>query len=119
MRDNAAGDGAFAASTNPDMSFSDMRRREPGRGPAAPRRTFAIISHPDAGKTTLTEKLLFFWRRDRNGQPGESAGVHSGTGTSSPRIVTARPFFARSKWELNRFTEEWPGLRFQKTREWA
>lgn len=24
------------------------------------RRTFAIISHPDAGKTTLTEKLLFF-----------------------------------------------------------
>ena len=23
------------------------------------RRTFAIISHPDAGKTTLTEKLLF------------------------------------------------------------
>ncbi len=26
----------------------------------ARRRTFAIISHPDAGKTTLTEKLLFF-----------------------------------------------------------
>ena len=24
------------------------------------RRTFAIISHPDAGKTTLTEKLLYF-----------------------------------------------------------
>ncbi|MEM6711613.1 MAG: peptide chain release factor 3 [Pseudomonadota bacterium] len=24
------------------------------------RRTFAIISHPDAGKTTLTEKMLFF-----------------------------------------------------------
>src|SRR3546814_3993075 len=24
----------------------------------SPRRTFAIISHPDAGKTTLTEKLL-------------------------------------------------------------
>jgi peptide chain release factor 3 len=24
----------------------------------ARRRTFAIISHPDAGKTTLTEKLL-------------------------------------------------------------
>src|SRR3990167_8562847 len=28
---------------------------EPGR-----RRPFAIISHPDAGKTTLTEKLLLF-----------------------------------------------------------
>ena len=29
-------------------------------GLAEPRRTFAIISHPDAGKTTLTEKLLLF-----------------------------------------------------------
>src|SRR6202008_1897061 len=28
--------------------------------PVANRRTFAIISHPDAGKTTLTEKLLLF-----------------------------------------------------------
>jgi peptide chain release factor 3 len=28
--------------------------------PAFRRRTFAIISHPDAGKTTLTEKLLLF-----------------------------------------------------------
>ena len=26
----------------------------------AKRRTFAIISHPDAGKTTLTEKLLLY-----------------------------------------------------------
>ena len=33
------------------MSFTDQTRR---------RRTFAIISHPDAGKTTLTEKLLLF-----------------------------------------------------------
>ena len=28
--------------------------------PVARRRTFAIISHPDAGKTTVTEKLLLF-----------------------------------------------------------
>ncbi len=28
--------------------------------PALPRRTFAIISHPDAGKTTLTEKFLLY-----------------------------------------------------------
>ncbi|WP_201829784.1 peptide chain release factor 3 [Microvirga zambiensis] len=28
--------------------------------PVGRRRTFAIISHPDAGKTTLTEKLLLF-----------------------------------------------------------
>jgi len=32
---------------------------EPGQETAR-RRTFAIISHPDAGKTTLTEKLLLF-----------------------------------------------------------
>ncbi len=30
------------------------------RTEAASRRTFAIISHPDAGKTTLTEKLLLY-----------------------------------------------------------
>jgi len=29
-------------------------------GAHTPRRTFAIISHPDAGKTTLTEKLLLY-----------------------------------------------------------
>ncbi|MET0286181.1 MAG: GTP-binding protein, partial [Polyangiales bacterium] len=28
--------------------------------PSEQRRTFAIISHPDAGKTTLTEKLLLY-----------------------------------------------------------
>ncbi len=35
---------------------------QPGRiaDEIARRRTFAIISHPDAGKTTLTEKLLLF-----------------------------------------------------------
>src|ERR1700710_896861 len=32
----------------------------PSAPPVARRRTFAIISHPDAGKTTLTEKLLLF-----------------------------------------------------------
>ena len=34
----------------PSRIESEVRRR----------RTFAIISHPDAGKTTLTEKLLLF-----------------------------------------------------------
>jgi peptide chain release factor 3 len=29
------------------------------------RRTFAIISHPDAGKTTLTEKLLLSGAQSR------------------------------------------------------
>lgn len=32
------------------------------------RRTFAIIAHPDAGKTSLTEKLLLFWRTDTGGR---------------------------------------------------
>src|SRR5271157_5532901 len=32
----------------------------PEQNPVARRRTFAIISHPDAGKTTLTEKILLF-----------------------------------------------------------
>lgn len=36
------------------MSWGQKERHEVGR-----RRTFAIISHPDAGKTTLTEKLLY------------------------------------------------------------
>ena len=51
---------------NPDTTSSDLvhhadaslqteLEREVGR-----RRTFAIISHPDAGKTTLTEKLLLY-----------------------------------------------------------
>jgi peptide chain release factor 3 len=30
------------------------------RAAAARRRTFAIISHPDAGRTILTEKFLLF-----------------------------------------------------------
>lgn len=34
----------------PERSVSDFRKR----------RTFAIISHPDAGKTTITEKLMLF-----------------------------------------------------------
>lgn len=30
------------------------------KGRSRVKKTFAIISHPDAGKTTLTEKLLYF-----------------------------------------------------------
>jgi len=39
---------------------SDSPHRSPIANEVARRRTFAIISHPDAGKTTLTEKLLLF-----------------------------------------------------------
>jgi peptide chain release factor 3 len=37
-----------------------MSTNSPIAAETAKRRTFAIISHPDAGKTTLTEKLLLF-----------------------------------------------------------
>jgi peptide chain release factor 3 len=39
---------------------ADSVARSPLAHEVARRRTFAIISHPDAGKTTLTEKLLLF-----------------------------------------------------------
>ena len=39
---------------------------------AARRRTFAIISHPDAGKTTLTEKFLLY-----AGAIGQAGAVQS------------------------------------------
>jgi peptide chain release factor 3 len=41
---------ATTATTNPVIMGREVARR----------RTFAIISHPDAGKTTLTEKLLLY-----------------------------------------------------------
>ncbi|MGO4611781.1 GTP-binding protein, partial [Variovorax sp. 2RAF20] len=41
----------------------------------ARRRTFAIISHPDAGKTTITEKVLLF------GQAIQTAGTVKGRGS--------------------------------------
>ncbi|HZB39427.1 MAG TPA: GTP-binding protein, partial [Ilumatobacter sp.] len=42
---------------------------------AARRRTFAIISHPDAGKTTLTEKFLLY-----AGMLGEAGAVKARAG---------------------------------------
>lgn len=47
--------GAAEAVRAAEAVENDELRREIAR-----RRTFAIISHPDAGKTTLTEKLLLF-----------------------------------------------------------
>src|SRR2546429_2796036 len=53
----------FPAKRSP-MSDLAIATESPSRSPLAAevarRRTFAIISHPDAGKTTLTEKLLLF-----------------------------------------------------------
>ena len=47
---------------------------------AARRRTFAIISHPDAGKTTLTEKFLLY-----SGAVQEAGAVHAREGRRSAR----------------------------------
>jgi hypothetical protein len=48
----------------PALSTAQTSARFRNRPPCPPeiarRRTFAIISHPDAGKTTLTEKFLLF-----------------------------------------------------------
>ncbi|MEK6534340.1 MAG: peptide chain release factor 3, partial [Thermodesulfobacteriota bacterium] len=44
------------AETPPAVFQADRRRKQE----IDQRRTFGIISHPDAGKTTLTEKLLLF-----------------------------------------------------------
>lgn len=46
---------AAASSKAPAVIAREVQRR----------RTFGIISHPDAGKTTLTEKLLLFSARSR------------------------------------------------------
>ena len=43
-----------------DLARAHATSREHIAREVARRRTFAIISHPDAGKTTLTEKLLLF-----------------------------------------------------------
>lgn len=47
------------------------------------RRTFAIISHPDAGKTTITEKMLFF------GKVIRTSGTIKGRGSGK---------YAKSDW---------------------
>src|SRR4030088_72552 len=69
----------------------------PDLNPVARRRTFAIISHPDAGKTTLTEKLLLFGgaiqlagqvkaKRDRRSTRSDWMGIERERGIS---VVTS------------------------------
>src|SRR5690606_32916763 len=48
---------------NPRLFRQDPAMSQPALAKEiATRRTFAIISHPDAGKTTITEKLLLLGR---------------------------------------------------------
>src|SRR3954463_10339758 len=58
-----------------------MTRHDSMNDEIAARRTFAIISHPDAGKTTLTEKFLLY------GGAIQLAGSVKGKGAS--RMGTA------------------------------
>ncbi len=51
---------ATDSSETDDLERNRATSREQIAHEVARRRTFAIISHPDAGKTTLTEKLLLF-----------------------------------------------------------
>ena len=49
-----------ATGPGPEAAGADIAKAADLRNETAKRRTFAIISHPDAGKTTLTEKLLLY-----------------------------------------------------------
>ena len=62
------------------------------------RRTFAIVSHPDAGKTTLTEKLLLFggagWLvlrlRRRSSELDATAGLSATERTRARELLAGR-----------------------------
>lgn len=59
----------------------------------AKRRTFAIISHPDAGKTTITEKVLLF------GQAIQTAGTVKGRGSNQHASRTGWRW--KAAWDLH------------------
>ena len=54
VSDSVPSDLQDSGGTTPAAALAELERE------VARRRTFAIISHPDAGKTTLTEKLLLY-----------------------------------------------------------
>ncbi|MGI9607471.1 MAG: peptide chain release factor 3 [Acidimicrobiales bacterium] len=60
---------AEPVSSTRSLETSDATPADPILQEAGRRRTFAIISHPDAGKTTLTEKFLLY-----GGALGSEAG---------------------------------------------
>jgi peptide chain release factor 3 len=81
----------------------------PAADPVSRRRTFAIISHPDAGKTTLTEKLLLFGgaiqlagqvraKGDRRQTRSDWMGIERERGIS---VVTSVMTFEYGDWVFN------------------
>ncbi len=73
-------DTATPEARKPEAGKAEAGKPETGT-PVSRRRTFAIISHPDAGKTTLTEKLLLFGGAIQ--LAGEVKAKKSGTQTRS------------------------------------
>ena len=68
------------------LSYTPVMLDAPSNRPALPaeitrRRTFAIISHPDAGKTTLTEKFLLY------GGAIQMAGQVRAKGEENSRLI--------------------------------
>jgi peptide chain release factor 3 len=83
-----------------------LRNSSPLSGEIERRRTFAIISHPDAGKTTLTEKLLLFGgainlagqvkaKRDRRSTRSDWMGIERERGISVVTSVMTFDYDAR------------------------
>jgi hypothetical protein len=66
----------------------------------ARRRTFAIISYPDAGKTTLTEKLLLFGGAIQARRRSEGAGRAAADALGVDGVTHQRPDFLFSRREF-------------------
>ena len=94
-----------------DTANPEARKPEAGT-PVSRRRTFAIISHPDAGKTTLTEKLLLFGGAIQ--LAGEVKAKKSGTQTRSDWMEIERERGISVVTSVMTF--EYGGLRLQPAR---
>ena len=75
------------------MTTTDLQLQSELRAAAGRRRTFAIISHPDAGKTTLTEKLLLYSGMIRtagmvSGRKGTKAAASDWMGMEQERGIS-------------------------------
>ena len=65
------------------------------------RRTFAIIAHPDAGKTTLTEKLLLFGGAIQTAGAVKSNKIKKGATSDFMEIERQRRCRSISKFCIN------------------
>src|SRR5216117_188754 len=75
------------------MTTTDLQLQSELRAAAGRRRTFAIISQPDAGKTTLTEKLLLYSGMIRtagmvSGRKGTKAAASDWMGMEQERGIS-------------------------------